>query len=102
MGKTTYSRNPSTSKGTTLFTQSLNHQPEISEFIIKIPMRLPKPSKVSPSPKPNNILRMSSDTEDVFLILNTTEESEELVKQLNSVRLWEDGLKNQSRLFWGL
>ena len=63
-------------------------------------MRLPKLSKVSPSPKPNNISRMSLDTEDVSLILNTTEELEEPDKQLSSVRLWEDGLRNQSRSFW--
>ena len=65
-------------------------------------MRLPKPSKVSPSPKPNNISRTSSDTEDVSPILNTTEESEEPDKPLSSEKLSEDGPRNQSKSFWDL
>ena len=100
MGKTTYSKNPSTSKGTHHQMQSPNHQPEISESIIKTHMRLPKLSKVFPSPKPNNISRTSSDTEDAFLTLSTTEASAEPGKQLSSEKPLEDGHRNQSRLFW--
>ena len=102
MGKTTYSRNPSTSKGNTHLMQSPNHLPEISEFIIKIPMRLLKPSKVSPSPKPNNISKTSSDTEDVFPTLSIMEESAELVRQPSLAKHSEDGPRNQSKLFWDL
>jgi hypothetical protein len=45
MGKTVYSRNPSTSKGTFALMQSPKVQEEISEFITRIPTRLPKPSR---------------------------------------------------------
>ena len=65
MGKTTYSRAPSTSKGNTRVIQSPKAQVEISESTSRIHTKQPMPSKVSPSPKPNNISRMSSPTEDV-------------------------------------
>ena len=42
MGKTVYSRNPSTSKGNCLPIQSLNLQPGTSASIIKTPTRLPR------------------------------------------------------------
>jgi len=99
MGKTTYSRNPSTSKGKHASIQSPEAQDVISESITKILMRLPKPSRDSPSPKLNNILRTYLPTEDVFLTLSTTEESVELDKQPSSEKHLEDGQKNQSKLF---
>mgnify|MGYP006355955873 CR=1 len=45
MGKTTYSRNPSTSKGRPIFIQSPRAQVEISEYISKIPIKLQTPLK---------------------------------------------------------
>ena len=99
MGKTTYSRNPSTSKGTTSNTQSLNHQLEISEFIIKTLMRLVKPSKALLLPKLNNISKTFLDTEDVFPTQNILEVLVELVKPLNSEKLSEDGPKNPLKSF---
>ena len=100
MGKTTYSRNPSTSKGIFWIIKLPNLQPEILESIIKTPMRLPKPSKAFPLPRPSNILRMFWGTEDASLTLNITEESAEPDKPHSSAKLLEDGLRNQSRLFW--
>lgn len=46
MGKTTYSRNPSTSKGTYEDIQSPEAQEEISEFISKIHTKPQTPSRV--------------------------------------------------------
>ena len=43
MGKTAYSRNPATSKGTKRLTQSPKLQEKTSESIIKIPTKLLKP-----------------------------------------------------------
>jgi len=63
-------------------------------------MRLLKPLKALLLPKLNNISKTSLDTEDVFLTLNTTEESEEPDKPLSSEKLSEDGHRNQSRLSW--
>jgi hypothetical protein len=57
------------------------------------------PLKVLPFQKLNNILRTYLPIEDVFLILNTSVESEEPDKPLNSVKHSEDGLKNPSELF---
>lgn len=42
MGKTTYSRTPATSKGIITLIQLQRAQREISEFITRIPMRLPR------------------------------------------------------------
>jgi len=99
MGKTTYSRNPSTSKGTISLIQSPEAQDVILESITKILMRLPKPSKDSPLPKLNNILRTYLLIEDVFLILNIMEELVELDKPQSLEKLSEDGQKNQSKSY---
>ncbi len=99
MGKTVYSRNPSTSKGISLFIQSPELQQKISEFITRILTKLLKLSKDLLSQKLNNILRMFLLTEDAFLTLSIMEELDELVKHLSSERHSEDGLKNQSELF---
>ena len=56
------------------------------------------PLKVSPSPKPSNILKTYSLTEDVFLILNISVVSEEPVKPQSSEKPSVDGPKNQSEL----
>jgi len=45
MGKTVYSRNPSTSKGTIALIQSPKVPEEISEFITRIPTKLLKLSR---------------------------------------------------------
>lgn len=45
MGKTVYSRNPSTSKGKHAFIQLPKAQPEISEYISKILIKPQTPSK---------------------------------------------------------
>jgi len=63
-------------------------------------MRPPKLSKVLQLPRPNNILRMFWDTGDASLTPSTMEESAEPVKPPNSEKPWEDGHKNQSKLFW--
>jgi len=102
MGKTTYSRNPSTSKGTYKKIKLLNLQQEILESIIKTLMRPLKQSKALPSPRPSNISKTFLDTEDVFLTQNIMEESAELDKLLSLEKLLEDGPKNQSRSFWDL
>lgn len=98
MGKTTYSRNPSTSKGTTCFTQLPKVPVEISEYITRIRTRLPRRSRDSLSSKPNNTSRMSSLTEDAFPTPNISEASVEPGRLLNSEKLSEDGHKNQSKL----
>jgi len=99
MGKTTYSRNPSTSKGTIHFIQSPEVQAEILEFIIRIPMKLPRLLKDLPLQKLNSISRMSLLTEDVSPIPNIMEELVELDRLQNSERPLEDGPKNQSKLY---
>jgi len=62
-------------------------------------MRLPRPSRDSLSPRQNNTSRTFSLIEDAFLTPNIMEESVEPDRQLNLVKLSEDGPKNLSRLF---
>jgi hypothetical protein len=57
------------------------------------------PLKVLLSPKLNNILKTSSHTKDVLFTENTTVESVEPDKPLNSEKLPVDGQKNPSKLF---
>ena len=65
-------------------------------------MRLPKPSRVSPSPKLNNTSRMFSLIDVVFPSPNTSAVSVEPVKLLSSVRLSVDGPRSPSDLSWDL
>ena len=99
MGKTVYSRNPSTSKGTSLTIQLLELQERTSESIIKTLTKLPTLSRVLPFPRLNSTLRTSLPTEDVFHILSISVELVELDKLQNSEKLSVDGQKNQSELF---
>jgi hypothetical protein len=99
MGKTTYSRTPATSKGSQYSIQLPRAQPEILESTTRIPTRLPKLSRDSPSPRPNNISRTYSHTDAASPTPNTTEESEEPDKLQSSEKHSEDGLRNQSRSY---
>ncbi len=97
MGKTVYSRNPSTSKGTVALIQSPKAPEETSEFITRIPTRPLKQSRAWPSPKPSNTSRMSSLTDVAFLTPPTSAVSVEPDKLLSSARPSVDGPKSPWR-----